>query len=77
MKCHVPGCTRDATEVHHIYSRGRFGSHAHVLANEFLVCAEHHRLTDDSWHVAGRETFAKRHNLEGLVLIARKAVAGY
>lgn len=77
-RCEVPGCPRYATETHEIYTRGANGNErARMPVNMFRSCGEHHNKSDDSWHVAGRDTFAERHGLEGRVLGARMIVKGY
>ena len=76
VKCEVPGCTRYATQAHHIYTIGA-NSNARVPANEFKTCGEHHTLTGDSWHVKGRDSFAADHGLKDRVRQARLAVKGY
>lgn len=45
--CRVPGCSRAATDVHHIIFRSRGGSHR--LENQVSVCAAHHRAIHMGW----------------------------
>lgn len=77
-KCEVPGCQKYATQTHEIFTRGALGNEAaRVPVNMFKCCGEHHNLTGDSWHGAGRDTFAERHGLTERVLEARLVVKGY
>lgn len=75
-RCETPGCSKLAVCRHHIFTVGRWKGKARVEINEFYCCADHHTLSGDSWH-KGRDTFAKKHNLEGRVGRARKAVCGW
>jgi HNH endonuclease len=45
--CRVPGCSRSATEVHHIIFRSRGGTHR--LENQVSLCAAHHRAIHMGW----------------------------
>lgn len=73
MQCEVPGCTRRAVHRHHIFTRGAHRGDAEVVDNIFHCCLEHHEGSD-SWHMTGRETFARKHGLEKRVECARRAV---
>ena len=75
-RCSVPGCGKYATCKHHIFTRGAYRSRALVPENEFDTCNDHHNMDGDSWHVAGRDTFAEDHGLEDVVERARRAVQG-
>lgn len=73
MLCEVPGCTRQAVDVHHLMSRGRYGASALVPDNEFECCREHH-TGSVSWHMTGRFTFAAMFGLEDRVELAKDVV---
>ena len=45
--CCVPGCSRAATDVHHIIFRSKGGSHR--LENQVSLCAAHHRAIHMGW----------------------------
>jgi hypothetical protein len=45
--CRVPGCSRAATDVHHIIFRSRGGTHR--LENQVSLCAAHHRAVHNGW----------------------------
>lgn len=73
MRCEVPGCTREAVQDHHIFTRGAKREDAEVPENIFPCCVPHH-TGSISWHVTGRDSFAKMFGLEGRVERAREAV---
>ena len=67
MTCEL--CNSES-EVHHIYSRGRWGLSAEVTANKINLCRKHHSQV----HTIGVQTFAKKYGLEKRFSDAKWAV---
>lgn len=63
-------CGQNNAQVHHIATRGRWGSRALVPENEIRLCFVHHQ----SFHDLGVDTAARIYGLEKRVEKAREAV---
>ena len=71
--CHVPRCTRQATDTHEIIGRGAYGRVKEGYTqkgNQWELCHEHHVSDGNAVHRMGAKSFAIEHGLHDEYLTA-------